>query len=254
MHGVKRDRSQLTAELKAQRKEREAKKLHLYLDIEARFFAKRDADDLSTEALESTSLVLNINPELYSAWNFRRRILLHLFEHGEGAPPQTDLFASLRDDAGEEAGQASSSKEGGAIDSGSHDERHTDRRARKKQLLQEDLELTMQALQMHPKVYWIWNHRKWCLQCLPSDDVDGLAKWKMEIGMANKMLDYDPRNCEYVVENVYCSRRLKRNACQSMGGITEGTFFRSSLFLCRSVRGAVLHFRSRSPAFTCPMS
>lgn len=184
MHGVKRDRSKLTSELKAQRKEKEAKKLQIYLDIEKRFFTKRDANELNQDALEITTELLSLNPELYSAWNFRRKILGHLFtQKGEqdAEQPPKDFFASLRIDA----------EKGG--DTVTENDQISDR---KRQLLQEDLELTIQALQMHPKVYWIWNHRKWCLEELPSEDTDGLVKWKHEIGMVNKMLELDARNCE----------------------------------------------------------
>ncbi|PWN36867.1 protein prenylyltransferase [Meira miltonrushii] len=182
MHGVKRDRSKLTAELKAQKKEKEAKKLQVYLDIEKRFFTKRDANELNQDALETTTELLSLNPELYSAWNFRRKILSHLFQQNreqDAEQPPKDFFASLRIDA-EKEGESLTEKD--------------PKSERKRQLLQEDLELTIQALQMHPKVYWIWNHRKWCLQELPSEDADGLVKWKHEIGMVNKMLELDARN------------------------------------------------------------
>ncbi len=34
-------------------------------------------------------------------------------------------------------------------------------------LLSDDLSLTTAFLKQHPKVYWIWNHRQWCLQQVP---------------------------------------------------------------------------------------
>lgn len=36
------------------------------------------------------------------------------------------------------------------------------------QLLTSDLRLTTSYLKVHPKVYWIWTHRKWCLEHVPS--------------------------------------------------------------------------------------
>lgn len=57
-------------------------------------------------------------------------------------------------------------------------------------LLEADLELTEHALRSHPKVYWIWNHRKWCLQQSSATD-----KWTTELRLVERMLDLDGRNC-----------------------------------------------------------
>jgi len=65
--------------------------------------------------------------------------------------------------------------------------------------------MTMSALKAHPKVYWIWNHRIWCLENLPSgpgiENSDNFTAWKQsawekELFVVEKMLDADPRNCE----------------------------------------------------------
>jgi geranylgeranyl transferase type-2 subunit alpha len=65
--------------------------------------------------------------------------------------------------------------------------------------------MTTAALKMHPKVYCIWNHRRWCLENVPdgpgSDtegDINGWRKtnWDRELFVVNKMLDADSRNCE----------------------------------------------------------
>lgn len=65
--------------------------------------------------------------------------------------------------------------------------------------------MTMTALKSHPKVYWIWNHRTWCLNHVPegptTQDGDGdqnewrKANWDKEIFVVEKMLDSDSRNC-----------------------------------------------------------
>lgn len=74
-------------------------------------------------------------------------------------------------------------------------------------LLTTDLRLTTAYLMAHPKVYWIWNHRKWCLENVPlgpgaegEADREGWRNqfWKMELGLVEKMLDADARNCERV--------------------------------------------------------
>jgi geranylgeranyl transferase type-2 subunit alpha len=196
MHGVKRDRHQLSAELKAQRKEKEKKKLQVYKSIEDQFFAFRNGSVVTLEALDLTTHLLHINPELYTAWNYRRKILDSLFKiRGDGTGGERsvseghgekDFFASARVEE-----TASSPEKSSAVADES-----LQQKKRKMDLLVEDLALTIEVLKIHPKVYWIWNHRKWCLKQLPSDDAEGIAKWAQEIQMVNKMLDMDARNCE----------------------------------------------------------
>ena len=64
----------------------------------------------------------------------------------------------------------------------------------------------MAALREHPKVYWIWNHRRWCLENVPDGPlVDGKpslqwrkANWQRELAVVEKMLNADARNCKLV--------------------------------------------------------
>ena len=70
------------------------------------------------------------------------------------------------------------------------------------ELLTDELAMTFAALKKHPKVYWIWNHRRWCLAQVPDgpteDDKDGwrMANWNKEMFVIEKMLDADARNCK----------------------------------------------------------
>lgn len=181
MHGVRRDRSQQSAELKTQRKEHEARKLQVYLDVERAFFTLRKGSNLSHNALDATTRLLNVNPEMYTAWNYRRRVLQHLLSQEGDVTGETTHQGGV----GAASSSPASSREAQAP----------------RQLLLEDLNLTMQALQMHPKVYWIWNHRRWCLQelsAVDSEDQDqqGIAKWRDELSVVNRMLERDARNCE----------------------------------------------------------
>ncbi|KAH7107716.1 hypothetical protein BKA62DRAFT_684222 [Auriculariales sp. MPI-PUGE-AT-0066] len=68
------------------------------------------------------------------------------------------------------------------------------------ELIGNELLFTSTALRQHPKVYWIWNHRRWCLERIP-DCTDGdqpaiwkEAAWKKELFVVEKMLDSDARN------------------------------------------------------------
>lgn len=50
--------------------------------------------------------------------------------------------------------------------------------------------LTVTALmKRYPKCYWIWNHRRWCLEELKEK-----ASWKAELALVEKLLNIDPRN------------------------------------------------------------
>lgn len=73
-------------------------------------------------------------------------------------------------------------------------------------LLADELNMTMSALRSHPKVYWIWNHRRWCLENTPNgpgheggSDFLGWKQsaWNKELFVVEKMLDADPRNCKF---------------------------------------------------------
>lgn len=60
--------------------------------------------------------------------------------------------------------------------------------------------MTMSALKTHPKVYWIWNHRRWCLENIPSgpgEDTDTWKStaWEKDMFVVEQMLEVDPRNC-----------------------------------------------------------
>lgn len=62
--------------------------------------------------------------------------------------------------------------------------------------------MTIAFLKQHPKVYWIWNHRRWCLENVPDGPPDGdpngwrQTNWNKELFVVEKMLDADARNCE----------------------------------------------------------
>lgn len=72
------------------------------------------------------------------------------------------------------------------------------------EILDLDLDMTMSFLREHPKVYWIWNHRRWCLENVPEcpDEETRLgwrkAVWKKEMRAVEMMLDVDARNCMHL--------------------------------------------------------
>ncbi|PWN90812.1 protein prenylyltransferase [Acaromyces ingoldii] len=206
MHGVRRDRSSQTAEARAARKAKEASKLQAYLEVQSRFFELKSRKEHSQDSLAATTKILTLSPELYTAWNFRRDVLKELFK-GETVPikeEKKDFFASVRIEEDLSAASASKRNDGKEERRPSLDY--------KRSLLEDDLELTTHALRAHPKVYWIWNHRRWCLEEYP--DETG-TKWKRELAMVDKMLEMDPRNFHGWTHRRYIFSRLASSTTSS---------------------------------------
>ena len=78
--------------------------------------------------LSHVTRLLNENPEYYTIWNHRRRII-------------EKLLLELHNTA----------------DNRAHAEMGT------KEMLQSDMQFLMPLLVKFPKCYWIWNHRHWLL-------------------------------------------------------------------------------------------
>lgn len=75
MHGVKRVRQ--SPEALAAKKEKEQAKLNSYLELTQTVLAKKKSKDWSGEAFDLTTKLLQVNPEFYTVWNYRRDILLN---------------------------------------------------------------------------------------------------------------------------------------------------------------------------------
>lgn len=76
------------------------------------------------------------------------------------------------------------------------------------QKLCSDLAFTTTSLKRYPKVYVIWNHRRWCLEHIPDGpdtETDGWKKstWSQEMMIVEKMLAVDGRNCKSTVKYMY---------------------------------------------------
>ncbi|KAG0046816.1 hypothetical protein BGZ83_008011 [Gryganskiella cystojenkinii] len=56
------------------------------------------------------------------------------------------------------------------------------------QIYTNELEFLTENMKLNPKSYWMWNHRRWCLEHMSR------PRWDRELGMVNKFLEIDPRN------------------------------------------------------------
>lgn len=63
---------------------------------------------------------------------------------------------------------------------------------KEKKLYQHELVFFLQLIKINPKSYWLWNHRIWSLQNMPNPD------WDAELGLVDKMLTMDARNCKSI--------------------------------------------------------
>lgn len=54
-----------------------------------------------------------------------------------------------------------------------------------------ELKFTMSQLKAYPKVYWIWNHRVWCLNQYPGSPT---RIWLFELAIVDELLKMDARN------------------------------------------------------------
>lgn len=57
--------------------------------------------------------------------------------------------------------------------------------------LQDELHMVKGMMQEYPKCYWLWNHRRWCLEELSRDH---MADWDYELALVLKVLERDSRN------------------------------------------------------------
>ncbi|WVR06578.1 hypothetical protein IAU60_003610 [Kwoniella sp. DSM 27419] len=77
MHGVKRSR--ITPQAAEAKRIKELGKIEAYLALEQDVLSRKRSQAYTDESLGKTTQLLDLNPEFYTIWNFRREILLSLF-------------------------------------------------------------------------------------------------------------------------------------------------------------------------------
>lgn len=137
---------------------------------------KIKAKDFSHTTFQLTSALLQQNPEYYTIWNYRRILLLDVFERelnptASASPLPEDTVAANNDNL-------------------------TPAQREISLLIKEDLHFLIPLLKQYPKCYWIWNHRSWLLatatEHLPATQSAEL--WQGELSLVSKMLALDSRN------------------------------------------------------------
>lgn len=125
-----------------------------------------------------TARLLEINPEVLTAWNFRREAIAAFERERRGAP------SDATEDHEPLCGVSARAKPN--VD------------AREVGNLADELALTERCLRKHPKSYPTWHHRKWCVaraargEDSESEQVSSLLE--TELSMSKSLLDLDDRN------------------------------------------------------------
>ncbi|EIW67518.1 geranylgeranyl transferase type-2 subunit alpha [Tremella mesenterica] len=94
MHGIKRSR--LSSQAEVIRREKEAGKIAVYGSLQAEILTLKKNKIYTPDALKKTTELLDLNPEFYTIWNYRRHILLHLFNSANPEEIVSLLTTDLR--------------------------------------------------------------------------------------------------------------------------------------------------------------
>ncbi|KAK4996530.1 hypothetical protein LTR28_000162, partial [Elasticomyces elasticus] len=155
--------------------------------------------DFTGETLQMTAKLLSENPEYYTIWNHRRRILLHAFDEAGGLDKDTSKSpneslpspAALdHDDNPAAAGDTPHKNKPAPPPS------NTEAQKESSLLIQEDLAFLLPLLKAFPKCYWIWNHRSWLLSQATQRLSASMSRtlWSNELKLVSKLLSIDGRN------------------------------------------------------------
>ncbi|KAJ3022513.1 UNVERIFIED_CONTAM: hypothetical protein HDU68_009065 [Siphonaria sp. JEL0065] len=105
-------------------------KINEYRETWKRYLDAKTAIANDVAALETTTAILELNPDAYSAWNFRRRVLMALWTDKDLPMSQDDIQA----------------------------------------MAHSDLKFIEKLVRVYPKSYWLWLHRRWVLENMPHPD------------------------------------------------------------------------------------
>ncbi|KAF9737887.1 hypothetical protein PMIN06_004273 [Paraphaeosphaeria minitans] len=210
-HGITRATG--TAVRTEEARQQQLRDIDAYKELVDLVHTKITERQYTLEVLGLATKILKQNPEYYTIWNHRRRVLNALFS-GKNAD--------------------GSSKH--AVDD----------------LLRNDLQLTFALLRQYPKCYWIWNHRNWLLETAESQQGDDVGRqlWSGELLLVNKMLSADSRNFHawsyrrFVTTHI--ERLTPRTEGQAPQSMTESEFeYTSSMVRSNLSNFSAWHHRSK---------
>ncbi|RKF81316.1 Geranylgeranyl transferase type-2 subunit alpha [Golovinomyces cichoracearum] len=166
-----------------QEKDSEQKEITEYKELENSIRVKAAEHLYTSDLLDLTSKLLKKNPEYYTLWNIRRRILI------------LGLFSNLQTSSQfiESSKQSLISTLASEATSSEHNE---EKKNHVFDLISADLRFLVPIMLRFPKCYWLWNYRLWLLE-QANERLDlkiSRDLWHSELNLVGKMLVKDSRN------------------------------------------------------------
>ncbi|KAK3321496.1 hypothetical protein B0T19DRAFT_267747 [Cercophora scortea] len=204
-HGIARTSRVRTEE----QKQLEQEKIRKYRELEEQVRSHVSQNHYTPEVFQLTSRLLKLNPEYYTIWNARRRLLISglLSKPSAGSSPSRASPSSSPSATTTTPSAASSSSlstatpprpasptagtSGTTAEADEAKDQESDR-----DVLKSELNFTIPLLLDSPKCYWIWSYRLWVLNQAIERLPTAVARriWEEELGLASKMLSKDQRN------------------------------------------------------------
>lgn len=199
-HGVPRiATTPLRTEEERQEELEKIKKYQALVDL---IHSKIEERQYTTDVLALTSQLLTKNPEYYTIWNVRRRLLTSLLssKSSDGQLLSTQLHNTLPTDTTKTSSVNSSSTttstEASEGTQPSHSHQNPGNSGITLETIKNDLTFVVPLLKKWPKCYWIWDHRIWLLHQASARLEVAVARqlWQDELLLCSMMLVRDNRN------------------------------------------------------------
>jgi len=206
------------------------------------------------EVLQLTSKLLKENPEYYTIWNVRRRLLIHgLFSKSSdlSSPSkelpnssQTSVYTTSGEDSSPSAATSSEASKKIPADPSLPS---LGKNGTTLELIQEDLRFVVPLLKEWPKCYWIWNHRIWLLhQATLRLETDVARKlWLAELQLVGMMLVKDNRNFHGWGYRKMVVEQLESLALDGISMVESEFAYTTKMFGMSLANFSALHYRSK---------
>ncbi|KAE8450862.1 hypothetical protein EG329_005775 [Mollisiaceae sp. DMI_Dod_QoI] len=181
----------------------ELREIKQYRELEDLIKAKIAERQYTIEVLELTSKLLKKNPEYYTIWNVRRRLLIYgLFskpsDSSSLSTESQNTFQTgipITSSAKSFSSSSISSEVSSATPPNPASQSHG-KNGTTLDIIKADLDFLFPLMLKYPKCYWLWKYRVWLLEEANKRLEANVARelWIRELGLVGKMLVKDSRN------------------------------------------------------------